>query len=430
MSRAASAVAALGLAAWLAGCENVRLPASLGSVTRLAQAGGDLKGAFVDMDEPEEVELGRAVTAGVGARYRLLRDENLTRYVALVGNAVAAHSDRPDLRYYFAVLDTHDVNAFAAPGGYVFITRGTLNVMRDEATLAGVLGHEVAHVALHHHGQTIKAEKRKALAVTGLQEGLAHTKTARFAQMITATADQLTEQIVIKGFSRTEEMESDAAGFKYATRAGYDAAGLRDFLKSVQEQSRSQPAVATFFSTHPGTEDRLREQETLLRTAAAGGQRNVARFERAMGRRAPAVAQPPIVAPPTSARSEFLQMILASGRYVTHAVAFDTGSDRVRPEFKRVLKEIADGLVSTPTLRVRVEGHTDSTGDATRNVELSQRRADAIRTVLVSEFGIDPRRLAAVGLGAARPVASNSTPEGRAINRRVEFVREPDAPAR
>src|SRR2546427_12790257 len=124
----------------------------------------DVHGATTDIDKPEEIELGRSVATALGSRYRLLREEPLTRYVALVGTAVAMQSDRPDLRYYFGVLDTDEVNAFAAPGGYVFITRGTLALIRDEATLAGVLGHEIGHIALRHHVETIKDQKKAAVS--------------------------------------------------------------------------------------------------------------------------------------------------------------------------------------------------------------------------------------------------------------------------
>jgi predicted Zn-dependent protease len=236
------------------------------------------------MDEPEEIEMGRATTAAVGARYRLLRDEALTRYVALVGTAVAQRSDRPDIRYYFGVLDGDDVNALAAPGGYVFVTRGALAIMRDEAALAGVLGHEIGHVALRHHNATIKAAKRKAAGVSGLQTGLAFTSVGQYSQFLTPVFDAAIEQTLIKGHSRSEESESDAVGFKYAAAAGYDPAGLRDFLKTLQERGGKEQNIAKFFSTHPGTSERLSEQDALLKQAPAGGRRHLARFQQALAR--------------------------------------------------------------------------------------------------------------------------------------------------
>ncbi|MDM7997480.1 MAG: OmpA family protein [Acidobacteriota bacterium] len=120
---------------------------------------------------------------------------------------------------------------------------------------------------------------------------------------------------------------------------------------------------------------------------------------------------------------DFSQVITASGRYVTHGILFDVDSDRLKPESAPVIKAIARGLVSNTALKIRIEGHTDSTGDAAHNLDLSKRRAEAVKTVLVAQFGIAEDRLTTVGLGAEKPIDSNDTPTGRAQNRRVEFVK-------
>lgn len=284
MSRALLVLAVLVVVA-LTGCQGMDLTGlNVGGIPvgGFMQTTSLLAASSVEMEEPEEIELGRATTALIGSRYQLLRDETLTRYVALVGNAVALRSERPDMRYYFGVLDSDDVNALAAAGGYVFVTRGALALMRDEATLAGVLGHEVGHIALRHHDETIKASKRKAAVVTGAQTGASFTRVGQFNQLIGLGADALGE-LALKGFSQKEEGASDVVGFRYAAAAGYDPAGLRDFLRTLQARG-SQPAIAQFVSTHPGVEDRLREQDKLLAQAPAGGRRNVARFEQATAR--------------------------------------------------------------------------------------------------------------------------------------------------
>lgn len=278
----------------VAGCESGgaghQMLSTIGSMTGVPGLGaagqtlGAVPGAFTDLEEAEEIELGRSVTAAVGARYKVLRDVQLTKYVALVGNTVAAVSDRPDMRYYFAVLDSDDINALAAPGGYVFITRGALRLMNDEATLAGVLGHEVGHIALRHHGKTIKDQKRKSLLVGAGQTALAFTSASAFSGLIGSIADALAEEIILKGFSRAEESESDKAGFEYAARAGYDPAGLREFLNALAVKGARDAGVAKFNSTHPGTDERLKEQTKLLEAKKGTGKREAARFARAMGR--------------------------------------------------------------------------------------------------------------------------------------------------
>lgn len=120
---------------------------------------------------------------------------------------------------------------------------------------------------------------------------------------------------------------------------------------------------------------------------------------------------------------DFSQVISASGRYVSHGILFDTGSDRLKPESAAVIQSIARGLETNPDLKVLIEGHTDSVGSASQNLELSKRRAEAVKTVLVSQFNVEAVRLTTAGHGATKPIDSNDTPQGRSQNRRVEFVK-------
>ena len=117
-------------------------------------------------------------------------------------------------------------------------------------------------------------------------------------------------------------------------------------------------------------------------------------------------------------------MISSSGRYVTHGILFDTDSDRLKPESAPVIQAIARGLETNPNLKLQIEGHTDSVGNAAHNLDLFKRRAEAVKTVLASQFKVDASRLTTAGLGASKPIDSNDTPQGRSQNRRVEFVRQ------
>jgi outer membrane protein OmpA-like peptidoglycan-associated protein len=121
---------------------------------------------------------------------------------------------------------------------------------------------------------------------------------------------------------------------------------------------------------------------------------------------------------------DFSQIITSTGRYVTHGILFDTASDRIKPESAPVIQSIAKGLEAAPALRLLIEGHTDSTGNAAANLDLSRRRAEAVKSVLVAQFRIDAARLTTNGLGAGKPIDKNDTPQGRAQNRRVEFVKQ------
>jgi predicted Zn-dependent protease len=292
-------LALLVLASALTACQGANPQNIAGAITTVAnpQTLSDVRGATADIDEPEEVELGRSITAAVGARYRVVRDPALTKYVALVGNAVAATSDRPDMRYQFAVLDTPEINAFAAPGGFVFVSRGALDLMQDEAALAGVLGHEVGHVALRHHGKTIKAQKRKALGVKAVQVGASFTQAAPFVGLIGTMADALGEEILNVGHSQPEEMEADKVGFQYAARAGYDPAGLREFLATLKGKGPTDAGALKFSSTHPGIPERLEEQTKLRQAWDKGGKREAARFAQALKRASAKPVEPPKPAP-------------------------------------------------------------------------------------------------------------------------------------
>jgi OOP family OmpA-OmpF porin len=121
---------------------------------------------------------------------------------------------------------------------------------------------------------------------------------------------------------------------------------------------------------------------------------------------------------------DFSTVIASAGKYVTHGINFDTNSDRLKPESAPILKQVAAGLDKNPNLKLEIDGYTDSVGDAAHNLDLSKRRAEAVRTVLVSQFGIDAARLTSNGFGQAKPIGSNDTPDGRAQNRRVEFVKQ------
>jgi OOP family OmpA-OmpF porin len=121
---------------------------------------------------------------------------------------------------------------------------------------------------------------------------------------------------------------------------------------------------------------------------------------------------------------DFSQTILSTGRYVTHGILFDTDSDCLKPESAPVIQGVARALESNPNLKLTIEGHTDAVGAAAHNLDLSKRRAEAVKTVLVNQFKIDASRLSAAGLGATKPIDSNDTPQGRSQNRRVEFVKQ------
>jgi hypothetical protein len=219
----------------------------IGKGVSIAKKANDVRD--LSMTDAEEQALGAAVSERIRARYGVVQDAAVHRYVALVGTALAQGSTRPGLPWTFVVLDTDGVNAFAAPGGYVHITRGALALIKTEAELAGVLGHEVIHVTEKH---TIKSiQKSKAV-----QMGAAETLSGSSSLMelaVTATYDNIVE----RGFGRAEENESDELGVTLANKIGYAPNGLSGFLTTLKDRNKESKEKRGLFASHPEMQERL-----------------------------------------------------------------------------------------------------------------------------------------------------------------------------
>jgi predicted Zn-dependent protease len=198
----------------------------------------------------DEVALGREVAGNLLGASPLVSDTGLQRYVNRVGRWVAAQSGRPDLRWVFGVLESNDINAFAAPGGYVFITRGLYARLKDEAELAGVLGHEVAHVQQKHHLKVIQKQQMLGVGTELLQKEVGGEKAMQ--RLIGSGAE-----ILARGLDKTAEFEADRIGVVLAARAGYDPYGLPAVLQTIGAVSSDSGSVALLFKTHPHPDERL-----------------------------------------------------------------------------------------------------------------------------------------------------------------------------
>ncbi|MEY8217166.1 MAG: M48 family metalloprotease, partial [SAR324 cluster bacterium] len=119
-----------------------------------------------------EIDFGRGVSAKILGKYPILRDEGTVRYISQIGTGISAQLGRPELRYYFGILDTDEINAFAAPGGYIFVTKGALKLMRNEAQLAGVLAHELAHIDQKHIVRKLKLQGFDRSLTSGIAQVL------------------------------------------------------------------------------------------------------------------------------------------------------------------------------------------------------------------------------------------------------------------
>ena len=247
--RAAHLRTALGCAATAlitlvgASCGSMQVPSAAG-LGRMGQAA-------LPIGPAKEKEIGFGIAATVAGRYRLVDNPALNEYVSLVGATVAQQSIRGgEVDFHFGVLDTDDVNAFAAPGGYILITRGALALMQSEAELAGVLAHEVAHVDEKHVLEGIR------------QQGVMNTATEE-AQLSGALLDAVSgagASLLFGGLSREAEAESDSLGLIYATAAGYRPDGMAQFLEHLAAKIAEQQAAGLgggWTSTHRAPEERI-----------------------------------------------------------------------------------------------------------------------------------------------------------------------------
>jgi beta-barrel assembly-enhancing protease len=242
----AAIVLAAGVAAPAAGGPQIPgLPKSK-ELTEVMKRANQLRD--LQVTEAEELKLGADVSARVRDRYGVVQDAAVHRYVTLVGTLLVKKSTRPNLPFRFIVLDTDGVNAFAAPGGYIHVTRGALGLMTTEAELAGVLAHEIAHVTEKHTITSI--QKNKLIQITA-EESITKNP-AMWNKLVDVTSD-----LVMAGFGRGEEMESDRDGLAMADAAGYAPGGLGGFLTRLAERNTGTSGKQGLFASHPETKERL-----------------------------------------------------------------------------------------------------------------------------------------------------------------------------
>jgi predicted Zn-dependent protease len=231
-------------------------------LSQLGDIGTTLNQAFVPADANEEKKIGNEAAAVLLGAAPVLNDPTLQAYVNRVGSWVAQHSDRPDLPWRFAVLDDADINAFAAPGGYVFITKGMLARLTSEAELAAVLGHEIAHVTEKHHLDAIRKQARTKLL--GMAATAAMEERGHDSEQVAALVNGA-KTIYGKGLDRRDEYEADRLGVVLAARAGYDPYALPAVLQTLDRINPQSSELGLLFKTHPAPADRLAELDGAMR---------------------------------------------------------------------------------------------------------------------------------------------------------------------
>jgi predicted Zn-dependent protease len=227
------------------------------------------------MTENREKEIGLEEHEKVLASMPVYNDEQLQAYVTKVGNKVAAVGDRPDLEYTFTIIDSPEINAFALPGGYVYVNRGLLTFMNSEADLAAVLGHEIGHITARHG---VQQQARGAMARTAAQVGGIVTAVATGSGYVGSQISQVASiwaQTGLSGYGREDELEADSLGAEYIREAGYDATAMINVVTVLKNQEDFSRQINNggggyhgLFATHPRNDTRL--QEAIASVAALG----------------------------------------------------------------------------------------------------------------------------------------------------------------
>ena len=241
------------------------VPANLGLGSMLApatgnRAGGDLIQMLMQsvdqIDQPREIEIGRQLAAVLLGSKPLHPDMALQRYVNQLGRWISLQSARPQLPWTFGVLDDPGVNAFAAPGGYVFVTKGLVDRV-DEAELAGILAHEISHVTDKHHLQALRTKARAGLATQAVTSQLNSNLGGAVSSQLLA----LGKDLYSSGLDQGDEFAADRNGVALAASAGLDPYGLPSVLQQLRGASADNPLFSLSLRTHPAPQLRLDQLE-------------------------------------------------------------------------------------------------------------------------------------------------------------------------
>ncbi len=261
---------------WHTGMRARRARGALAIGLGLAMVLAPLRGAQADLStimlsESQEVELGRNAAPQIEKELGRYEDPDLEAYLNEVGQRLVAVGDARGYRYSFKITDRPEVNAFALPGGHIYVFRGLLALANNEAELAGVLGHEIAHVTQRHIAKALTREVGYSVLSLGII-GLAAANPGTRGQIgaVAATMQGLMANIM-NGFSRDLETEADEVGMRIAVRAGYDPRAVVTFMRAVRANERLTGQGFHAFSDHPGTLERIVKADTQAALLRAEG---------------------------------------------------------------------------------------------------------------------------------------------------------------
>ena len=244
-----------------------------------------LLGACSTISQQEEVQMGSQAASQISAQLPMLQDATINAYVNSLGRSIANTTSRADLNWQFGVVNTQVINAFALPGGYIYVNRGVLSRASNESELAGVLSHEIEHVVRRH---SVKQMEKAQGANIGV--ALACTLTNVCGNQAAQAAIQVGGTAVFAKFSRGDEIQADEGGFQNLTRTGINPRGMLTFFQKLlaeEQQSGGSSASSSWFADHPGTQDRIADIQRMLNDSGTrlNGLRNDSQAFQSMKRR-------------------------------------------------------------------------------------------------------------------------------------------------
>lgn len=285
----------------VAGCETARVISEAGTAVGVAtgnltpeeaasinRTAGAVGKAFEKLTPEQEYYIGRAVAASILASYKPYDAPTATRYLNTLGQALALASDKPETfgGYHFLIMNTDAINAFAAPGGLILISRGMLRCCKNEDEVAAVLAHEIGHVQYEHGLRAIKKSRwTSAFTILGTEaaKNLGGQDLAKLTNAFEGAIDDVTATMVNSGYARKLEREADDAAITILERVGYNPIGLRNMLAAMDK--RLAHDSRGFAKTHPDPSERIADMADRIANAApiSTHPTRMARFQKALG---------------------------------------------------------------------------------------------------------------------------------------------------
>ena len=219
-----------------------------------------LLGSACAVSTQQEVEIGTNYASQIAKELPLIQDAEINRYITTLGTSLARVADQRNLDWHFHVVDSREVNAFAVPGGYIYVNRGLIERSTSMAQVAGVVGHEIGHVTRRHSVKQMQKAQGTNIGAT-----LLCTLTAACNSGLTQAALSIGANAAFAKFSRTDEAEADEVGVQYVVKAGIDPNGIPEMFEILQKERKTTPTeVDRFFASHPMEESRISDTKRMI----------------------------------------------------------------------------------------------------------------------------------------------------------------------